>query len=211
VELASLSAALVSIVRGFHARGWAEATSTNYSFRHPAPKDALFSISRSGVDKSRFEADDLMQLDANGQPIEGFQHIKPSAETALHTMLYRNRAIGAVLHTHSVDVTVFSLLNRHQDTLYFQGMELQKGIEGTTTHESVLSLPMFDNAQDIETLSQQVEARLAAEQQSVYGFILKGHGLYAWGKDLDTAKRHIETYEFLVTCSRQLHLHHNQQ
>jgi methylthioribulose-1-phosphate dehydratase len=209
VELATLSAALVSIVRGFHTRGWAEATSTNYSFRHQAPNNAVFSISRSGVDKGRFEEADLMQLDANGQPLEGFQRIKPSAETALHTMLYRNSAIGAVLHTHSVDVTVFSLLNRHEDNLYFQGMELQKGIEGVTTHESVLTLPMFDNTQDIEALSGQVAARLAAEPQPVFGFILKGHGLYAWGKDLATAKRHIETYEFLVTCSRQLHLHCN--
>jgi methylthioribulose-1-phosphate dehydratase len=206
VELTSLSTELVSVIRGFHAKGWAEATSTNYSFRHPSPNDFTFSISRSGVDKGQFTEQDLMQMDDEGKPLEAFQRIKPSAETGLHTMLYRNPAIGAILHTHSVDVTVLSMLRKHKDALTFQGFELQKGIEGVTTHQSTLVLPIFENSQDIEALSRVVRARLTTSPQ-VFGFVLRGHGLYAWGKDIATAKRHIETYEFLATCALKLELH----
>jgi methylthioribulose-1-phosphate dehydratase len=30
-----------------------------------------------------------------------------------------------------------------------------------------------------------------------HGFLLRRHGLYAWGKDLDEARRHLEIFEFL--------------
>jgi methylthioribulose-1-phosphate dehydratase len=29
---------------------------------------------------------------------------------------------------------------------------------------------------------------------------VRGHGLYAWGKDLNQARRHIEGFEFLFAC-----------
>jgi ribulose-5-phosphate 4-epimerase/fuculose-1-phosphate aldolase len=30
-----------------------------------------------------------------------------------------------------------------------------------------------------------------------HGFLLSGHGLYTWGRDLAEARRHIEIHEFL--------------
>ena len=35
------------------------------------------------------------------------------------------------------------------------------------------------------------------------GFLVRGHGLYAWGKDLTAARRHIEGFEFLFACAWQ--------
>jgi methylthioribulose-1-phosphate dehydratase len=43
---------------------------------------------------------------------------------------------------------------------------------------------------------QQVEAILT-EQPNVHGFLIRRHGLYTWGRDLDEAKRHVEILEFL--------------
>jgi methylthioribulose-1-phosphate dehydratase len=31
-------------------------------------------------------------------------------------------------------------------------------------------------------------------------FIIRGHGTYAWGRDLFEAKRHLETLEYLCHC-----------
>ena len=34
-----------------------------------------------------------------------------------------------------------------------------------------------------------------------HGFLIRKHGLYAWGKDVFSARRHIEIYEFLFECT----------
>jgi len=31
-----------------------------------------------------------------------------------------------------------------------------------------------------------------------HGFLLRGHGLYTWGRDVTEAKRHVEVLEFLL-------------
>ena len=36
------------------------------------------------------------------------------------------------------------------------------------------------------------------------GFLLAGHGLYSWGKDIPAAKRHIEVLEFLFEVSYRI-------
>jgi methylthioribulose-1-phosphate dehydratase len=41
---------------------------------------------------------------------------------------------------------------------------------------------------------------LAAELRKgtpVHAFLVRGHGLYTWGRDLDEARRHVEILEFL--------------
>jgi ribulose-5-phosphate 4-epimerase/fuculose-1-phosphate aldolase len=30
-----------------------------------------------------------------------------------------------------------------------------------------------------------------------YGFLIRGHGLYTWGRDVDQARQHVEILEFL--------------
>jgi len=38
----------------------------------------------------------------------------------------------------------------------------------------------------------------------VFGFLLRGHGLYTWGRDLTHACRHAEAFDFLFACEMQL-------
>ena len=32
------------------------------------------------------------------------------------------------------------------------------------------------------------------------GFLIAGHGLYAWGRDVAEARRHVEGFDFLFEC-----------
>jgi methylthioribulose-1-phosphate dehydratase len=32
------------------------------------------------------------------------------------------------------------------------------------------------------------------------GYLIAGHGLYAWGRDLAEARRHLEAFEFMLAC-----------
>ena len=33
-----------------------------------------------------------------------------------------------------------------------------------------------------------------------YGYLIRRHGLYTWGRDLAEARRHVEIFEFLFEC-----------
>ena len=199
----ALQLELLSVIQWFHAKGWAPATSANYSFRNPAPDQHTFTISRSGIDKGAFKATDFMEIDANGQALEAFRATKSSAETLIHTMLYEQPNVQAVLHTHSVVNTVFSYKHRAETCAHITGFELLKGIAGVSTHETTISLPIFENAQDIANLSGHIRETLR-NYPGVPGFLLAGHGLYAWGSSIAEAKRHIEVFEFLLDCLNQL-------
>jgi methylthioribulose-1-phosphate dehydratase len=60
-------------------------------------------------------------------------------------------------------------------------------------------LPIVPNSQVMSEILKSMNHHLN-EKPSIHGFLIAGHGLYTWGKDIATAKRHIETYEFLFEC-----------
>ena len=70
-----------------------------------------------------------------------------------------------------------------------------KGLEGVNTHATSIELPIINNDQDLTTLSETAGQRL---EQAPYGLLVSGHGLYAWGSDLQQARRHTEILEFLL-------------
>jgi methylthioribulose-1-phosphate dehydratase len=121
-------------------------------------------------------------------------------------LLYRTMGAGAVLHTHSLTAALLSQLARDEGQVLLSGWELLKGLSGIDTHKVEVSLPVFPNSQDMQELSERVEESLSRER-SCYGFLLAGHGLYAWGKDLLEAKRHLEVLEYLLQCQREVTLH----
>jgi len=77
-----------------------------------------------------------------------------------------------------------------------------KGLEGVTTHESEVFVPVLRNSQDMDALAEEVRELLAA-RPGLHGFLLAGHGLYAWGDSLAQAYRHVEIFEFLFECAAQ--------
>jgi methylthioribulose-1-phosphate dehydratase len=190
----SLRDELCAVCRLFGARQWCLATSGNFSARVDADS---FLITQSGKDKSLLAPDDLMICNMDGRP--QVAHLRPSAETALHQCLYRHDDnIGAVLHTHSVASTALS--RRAGRSLSISGYEMQKAFTGISSHETEISLPVFDNTQDMAALAITVDAWLKRNPVTVPAFLIRGHGLYAWGRDLQEAKRHAEGAEFLLAC-----------
>ena len=190
---ARLGADLAATVRALAGRGLCPATGGNFSVRLGA--DTVL-ITASGTDKAAVTEDNLIRVRRDGGVVgQG----RPSAETALHLAVYRLAPdAGAVLHVHSVPNTVLSRL-LSGDTLAVSGYEMQKAIRGVDTHESRLALPIVDNSQDMTALAGVLETRWP-ELDAACGFLVRGHGLYAWGADLDEARRHLEGWEFLMAC-----------
>lgn len=185
--------------RDLGALGWTPATSSNFSMRLDGAHAA---VTISGRDKSRLGIDDIMVVDLDGHAVG--TDARPSAETALHTQVYRRFAgAGAVLHTHSHNQSVASRLFAARGAIRFEGWELQKAIAGFTTHESVLDLPVFANTQDMDVLARAIDSWLDAGKP-LHGYLIDGHGIYTWGRDMAETRRHLEAFEFLLGCELDL-------
>lgn len=186
---------LARVGRELYQRGWLPATSGNLSARLPGGGVA---ITASGRHKGRLGPDDFLEVDLAGRPLD--PALRPSAETLLHVQRYRaDPGTGAVIHVHSPHATLISL--RGDGELVWSGYELLKAFSGVSTHEARLSVPVFPNDQDIGRLASRVERH--RRNAPFYGYLITGHGLYAWGDTLDDALRHVEAFDFLFHCRLQ--------
>lgn len=172
-------------------RGWVPATSGNFSCR---VDESTIVLSRSGAEKGAMTEDDAIIVRLDAELPAGV-----SAEGPLHVARYRAEpAIAAIMHIHTVASTVLSRLDAERGMLNLRGFELQKAFEGISSHEATLKIPVFGNSQDTPGLATSIERRLQGAE--VPGYLLEGHGLYAWGKTLAQARRHLEGLEFLLRC-----------
>ncbi|HEY3985840.1 methylthioribulose 1-phosphate dehydratase [Cedecea sp.] len=194
-------AQLVTTCHWIGAKGWAPATGGNMSIRQDAEWCWL---SESGRDKGSLTSEDFLQVDiATNQAPSGR---KPSAETGLHTLVYRLfPEANVVLHVHTVNATVLSRIEKGP-ALNISGYEMQKTLTGQQSHLNTVPIAIFDNDQDIDALAKRIEQH--AEQTPLnYGFLLRGHGLTCWGKDVNEARRQLEGLEFLFECEMQRRLY----
>ena len=198
-----LAEGLTEAMAEIHRRGWCDGTGGNFSCV-ASQEPLVLLMAPSGVHKGRVRPDELIQVDVSGRVIAGSG--KASAETALHLAIVETCGAGAVLHTHSQAGTLLSqwaLEGNPQlqaDTapagsLELTGLEMLKGLEGIHTHATSARLPVLANDQDLLQLAARARPVLPA---APHGLLIAGHGLYAWGRDLANAHRHLEILEFLL-------------
>ncbi|MCP9851100.1 methylthioribulose 1-phosphate dehydratase [Cyanobium sp. Morenito 9A2] len=184
-------------------RGWCDGTGGNFScVLQREPLQLL--MAPSGVDKGSVAPGDLIVVDGEGQVLQGDG--RASAETLLHLEIVRRTSAGAVLHTHSQAATLLSrstlaaghtqsAANGADGFVVVEQLEMIKGLEGLHTHDTRVELPVLANDQDLRRLSGRAGPLLAKAPQ---GLLIAGHGLYAWGDGLFSARRHLEILEFLL-------------
>lgn len=197
----ALASALSKAMTSIHQRGWCDGTGGNFSCVLQSDP-LLLLMAPSGVDKGSVAPRDLIHVSASGEVVSG--RGKASAETALHVEIVKSCGAGAVLHTHSQAGTLLSQWALEQANsasvggqsyLELRDLEMLKGLEGVTTHACSVSIPVCANDQDLPALSKRVGPLLAG---APHGVLIAGHGLYAWGRNLGTAVRHLEIFEFLL-------------
>lgn len=193
LDTAKMRRELMSMITRIANRGWCPATSGNFSMLISAEPIRML-MSPSGIDKSLITSGDLLEIDEHAKVLVGTG--QPSAESLLHAAVYQERRAACVLHGHTVGNAVISSKNLECGEIVISGYELLKGLEGVTTHEHVERVPIFENSQDMETLSKRVAEELRRDR-NIKSFLLSGHGLYTWGDSAFTAYRHLEAFEFL--------------
>ena len=191
IELENEIDALCATAQWCYARGWVPATSGNFSVRSG---ERIF-ITPTGLDKGTLTAADLLEIDGEGRAVRGRGH--PSAETGLHTVIYRARPeASAIVHVHTVWNTLLSGRFESAGFVPLEGYELLKGLSGVNTHEHLEKVPIIKNSQNYAELSDQWGATLE-ENATAHGALLSRHGLYTWGQSVAEARRHLEALEFL--------------
>ncbi|MCW2254663.1 methylthioribulose-1-phosphate dehydratase [Providencia alcalifaciens] len=181
-------------------KGWAPATGGNMSVRED---EKWCWLSESGKDKGSLTTEDFLQVDIKANHVPSGR--KPSAETALHTLVYRLfPQASSVLHVHTSNATILSRVIK-TDKLVLTGYEMQKSLSGQISHLDEVIIPIFDNDQDIDALAHRIE-EYAVQNPLRYGFLLRGHGLTCWGNTIQEAARHLEGLEFLFECEMQRRL-----
>jgi methylthioribose-1-phosphate isomerase len=90
-----MGAQIADIACGLYTRGWMPGTAGNISVR--AGQTAV--ITGSGLSKGELSARDMVTVTiGDSQLVSGMR--RPSAETAIHTAVYRATSAAAVIHVH---------------------------------------------------------------------------------------------------------------
>lgn len=190
---------LREIKKELAARHWFPATSGNLSVRVSSPTHdgeaadpLVFAITSSGKDKSKETPEDFLLVDGNAKPVEATR-LKPSAETLIHSEIYRLTDAGAIFHVHTVFNNLASELFYEEGFVPVEGVELIKAFN-IWEEEVRIEIPVLPNYADIPKIVDLVKDHLDAK---IPGILLRKHGIYAWGKNEFEAKRHLEAFEFL--------------
>ncbi|WP_280377250.1 S-methyl-5-thioribose-1-phosphate isomerase [Nocardia wallacei] len=175
---------IAAVARSLYARGWMPGTAGNISVR--AGESAL--ITGSGLAKGELTAADMVTVNvADSQPVSGTR--RPSAETTVHTAVYRATDARAVVHVHSPHATAQSV--GAPESLRFTGYELLKGLGVADT----IDVPVFANHADVARIGVEIERHLAERPDAPPVLFIAGHGITAWGASLAQARDRAECLE----------------
>jgi methylthioribulose-1-phosphate dehydratase len=189
-RLREVAGEIISNVREFAAAGWTPATSSNFSRRLD---DRCAAITVSGRDKGKLTEADIMVIDFDGKAV-GSDH-KPSAETLLHTQLYKRFPGSAACCTRirRRRPSPRACLRRRPRPLEVTNCS-RRSRQHHPRHR--IDIPVLPNTQDMHTLAAQVDVLLDSE--CMWGYLIDGHGLYAWGRDM---QRRAGTWRRSSSCS----------
>jgi methylthioribulose-1-phosphate dehydratase len=188
----TVGSALAETAAALYARGWLEGTAGNLSVRLSGGVTAL--ITASGVSKGSMTAADVVEVRIeDARPVRA-DAPRPSAETSIHTALYRLSAEShAVVHAHPPYATATAILasRRGADTVTFADLEIIKGLG--LADPSKVTVPVFDNHAHVPRIADEVLGRIGSDSPAV--MLIGNHGATTWGPTLDIARNRMECLE----------------
>jgi methylthioribose-1-phosphate isomerase len=176
---------IADIARSLYSRGWMPGAAGNISVR----TGGNAAITGSGLPKGELSAPDVVTVSiTDSQLVSGAR--RPSAETTIHTAVYRATSAGAVVHVHPPHATALSI--DAPAALRFSGYELIKGL-GTTT--GTVDVPVFANHATVSAIGADIERYLIQHPDAAPVLLIAGHGITVWGASLAVARDRAECFE----------------
>ncbi len=144
-------------------------------------KDHLVLITPFDQPYHNMTADDLRAMDSDLIQVKGAE--LPSIEISMHIRVYRQRPdVTAVIHTHSVYASVFSVLNKPIPSLFDEITYAIGPVVEIVPYALAASPALIDN----------VTSRL---HNKCYCYILQNHGALCLGKTIEQALKNAELLE----------------
>ncbi|TNE48300.1 MAG: methylthioribulose 1-phosphate dehydratase [Deltaproteobacteria bacterium] len=188
---------LVELCHQFYHQGWVTGTGGGISVR----LGERIIMAPSGVQKERMLPSDMFVLDAEGGVVESpDKPFKVSACQPLFMHAYKKRDAGAVIHSHSMNAMLVTLL--YDDVFRISNMEMLKGITGVGAFD-LHEVPIIENTAHEAELADTMGAAIDKYPKS-QAVLVRGHGVYVWGKDWIKAKTQSECYDYLFAAALRM-------
>lgn len=186
---------IVELCRQFYGLGWVSGTGGGVSIR----EDGKVYMAPSGVQKERLREEDLFVLDEEGEVTSApaTDGVRVSACAPLFFNAFRLRDAGAVIHSHSLNAMMATLVS--EDAFRVTHLEMMKGITGVGYHDELV-VPIIDNTAHESDLADSMAEAMERYPQS-YAVLVRRHGVYVWGRDWVDAKKHAECYDYLFEAA----------
>ncbi|MFD5539349.1 methylthioribulose 1-phosphate dehydratase [Streptomyces sp. NPDC127079] len=191
------AAELAALARALYLRGWMPGTSGNLSVRLAGGDRDKALITASGLGKGELAAEHMVVVGAeSGATVLAPDGLKASAETSIHSAVYRTTGAGAVIHVHAPYSTVVACRagdRSRRTTLELTHFELLKGLG--LADPSGADVPVFPNWPDVPRIATEVAEYLTSRPQASPGLLIVDHGITVWGGDLAEARNRLECFE----------------
>ncbi|NMG07930.1 methylthioribulose 1-phosphate dehydratase [Brasilonema sp. UFV-L1] len=184
---------LISAARQFYHQGWMVGTAGNLSARLP---DGSFWITASGRSKGELELGDFVRVYPNGKVEKPSTDLKPSAETAIHQVLYALfPEATSCYHVHSVEANLVSRFVK-DDTLPLPPLEMLKGL-GVWEENPDCAMPIFANHLQVSCIADEIKQRFTTTPPQLPALLIRDHGVTVWAPSSRTARNYIELVEYI--------------
>ncbi|MDT9686496.1 methylthioribulose 1-phosphate dehydratase [Streptomyces sp. TRM76323] len=179
--------------RALYERGWMPGTAGNLSVRLSG---GVALVTASGRDKGDMTAQDtvLVRADTGEEVAPG--RLRASAETTIHSAIYRTTDAGAVIHVHSPYATAVACRTGRParlTSLRIERLELLKGLG--LADPTRAEVPVFPNWPEVPRIAADVAAHLPATPHAPPALLITDHGITTWGHDLAQARNRLECLE----------------
>ncbi|XP_063901040.1 uncharacterized protein LOC135120631 [Zophobas morio] len=185
----------------FYSQGWVSGTGGGISIR--VPSKHCFVVAPSGVQKERLSSEDMYVIsDVDGSVIEApvqkpwpARAVKCSECLPLLTSAFELRNANAVLHSHSIESVMVTLLEADSTEFRCTNLEMIKGIKGHG-YADMLVVPIIENTPREHELVHALRKAILKYPRS-NAVLVRRHGVYIWGDDWISAKTQAECYHYL--------------
>lgn len=198
VSVEAARSLICELCKLFYTQGWVTGTGGGISIK---AGDQIV-MAPSGVQKERMEMDDMFILDSKGEVVESpttkpypAKPPKLSECAPLFMGAYELRDAGAVLHSHSINAVLATMINQEATEFRVTNLEMMKGITGHGFYDTLV-VPIIENTARESELTDRLRQAIA-EYPNTFAVLVRRHGVYVWGKDWVQAKTHAECYDYL--------------
>ncbi|MBU7582179.1 MAG: methylthioribulose 1-phosphate dehydratase [Nostoc sp. TH1S01] len=186
-------AELIATARHFYQQGWMVGTAGNLSV---LLGDRSFWITASGVSKGELSNSDFVRVYPDGRIETASPHLKPSAETDIHQLIYHLfPEAQACYHIHSIESNLVARFVVG-DSLPLPPLEMLKGL-GVWEENPRCTVPIFPNHLQVSQIVAEICDRFQINPPKIPALLIRNHGITVWASSPQTARNYIELIDYI--------------